>query len=152
MILYLVQHGEAKTEAEDPARPLSDRGREEVLRVAQKAVRLEVRPRRIFHSGKLRAQQTAELLVQVLAPTEGIHAVQHLAPNDPVAPWAERLATESEDLLLVGHLPHLGYLAGLLLCGDATKVPVRFRMGGMVCLQRGDGAWTLLWTLLPEYA
>ncbi len=34
MELYLVQHGEAKSKAEDPQRPLTQRGREDVARVA----------------------------------------------------------------------------------------------------------------------
>ena len=34
MKLYLVQHGEAKSKAEDPQRPLTERGREDVARVA----------------------------------------------------------------------------------------------------------------------
>lgn len=44
--VYLVQHGGARLESEDPARPLTGRGREEVGRVARAARRLglEVRP------------------------------------------------------------------------------------------------------------
>jgi phosphohistidine phosphatase SixA len=32
--LYLVQHGDAKSEAEDPERPLTERGRSDVARLA----------------------------------------------------------------------------------------------------------------------
>jgi len=34
MKLYLVQHGEANSKAEDPQRPLAERGRGDVARVA----------------------------------------------------------------------------------------------------------------------
>lgn len=34
MHLYLIQHGDAKSEQEDPARPLSDKGRRDVEKVA----------------------------------------------------------------------------------------------------------------------
>jgi broad specificity phosphatase PhoE len=37
MRLYLVQHGEAKSEAEDPDRPLTDRGAAYVREVAKRA-------------------------------------------------------------------------------------------------------------------
>lgn len=37
MDVYLVQHAEAKPEQEDQARPLSDRGREEIQRVSRHA-------------------------------------------------------------------------------------------------------------------
>ncbi len=40
MKLYLIQHGEAKTEKEDPERSLTERGEEEVKRVSEVAKRL----------------------------------------------------------------------------------------------------------------
>jgi phosphohistidine phosphatase len=40
MWLYLVQHGQAKTEEEDPERPLTDRGAADVGRVAEVAARV----------------------------------------------------------------------------------------------------------------
>jgi phosphohistidine phosphatase SixA len=52
MRLYLVQHGEAKSEAEDPERSLTVRGEEETRKVSGAAKRLGIRPSRIYHSGK----------------------------------------------------------------------------------------------------
>ncbi|MGH2376556.1 MAG: hypothetical protein ACRDIC_24240 [bacterium] len=53
--------------------------------------------------------------------------------------------------MLVGHLPHLGRLASLLLVGTAERAVIRFQMGGVVCLARDDsGAWALEWMLVPE--
>lgn len=66
MRLYLVQHGEAKKEEEDPLRPLSERGREDVQRVAKYVEKLDIKASIIFHSGKLRAKQTAEILAEKL--------------------------------------------------------------------------------------
>ena len=43
--------------------------------------------------------------------------------------WAERVATETSDLMLVGHLPHLGRLTSLLLGCDPESGVVRFRPG-----------------------
>jgi phosphohistidine phosphatase SixA len=54
MRLYLVQHGEAKPEAEDPERPLTVRGEEETRKVSDAAKRLGIRPSKIYHSGKKR--------------------------------------------------------------------------------------------------
>ena len=54
MRLYLVQHGEAKSEAEDPERSLTVRGEEETLKISGAAKRLGLRPSRIYHSGKRR--------------------------------------------------------------------------------------------------
>jgi len=62
MRLYLVQHGEAKREEEDPSRPLTENGRREVEIVAKFLSEAGIKIDKILHSGKLRAAQTAEIL------------------------------------------------------------------------------------------
>src|SRR4030042_3030144 len=52
MRLYLVQNGEAKSEAEDPERSMTIRGEEETKKISGTAKRLGIRPSRIYHSGK----------------------------------------------------------------------------------------------------
>jgi phosphohistidine phosphatase len=47
MRLYLVQHGEARSEAEDPERSLTVRGEEETKKISGAAKRLGIRPSRI---------------------------------------------------------------------------------------------------------
>ena len=58
MRLYLVQHGEAKSKAEDPSRPLTERGREDVARVAAFAAGAGLQVGQIRHCGKRRAGET----------------------------------------------------------------------------------------------
>ena len=60
MILYLVHHGDAVPPDVDPRRPLSERGRQQVARLAEAAARRGARPGVVWHSGKLRSRQTAE--------------------------------------------------------------------------------------------
>jgi phosphohistidine phosphatase len=140
--LYLVQHGQAKSEEEDPDRPLTDKGAADVAQVARLAIgELGVRPARVVHSGKTRARQTAEVWGRLLElPVEQSDS---LAPNDDPATWVERLRTEGDVLLLVGHLPHLERLAGTLLSGDAGSSRITFRPGGLVGLERTDGRWAI---------
>ncbi|GBE00867.1 MAG TPA: phosphohistidine phosphatase SixA [Nitrospirae bacterium] len=153
MCLYLVQHTEPKSKEEDPERPLSEKGLQEIRKVALHLSWLNIGVDRILHSGKLRAKQTAEALSEELTPPEGLSGTDGLAPlNDPVI-WAGRLKEMTGDIMLVGHLPHLEKLASLLLCGDRDKKIVTFRMGGVVCLKREDnGDWSLQWILTPEMA
>ncbi len=149
MDLYLVQHGEAKAEADDPARPLTDRGRREVEHVARVAA-ARVQVASIAHSGKLRALQTAEILAAELRPPRGVRQLAGLAPMDDPA-IAQQAALQATDrVMLVGHLPHLSRLASLLLVGDSAREIVAFRMGGIVCLGRDEGRWRLKWILTPE--
>ena len=150
MRLYLVQHGEARSEAEDPTRPLMEKGRTEVRRVAAAAQNLAVSPVKILHSGKLRAQQTAELFAEALHPSKGIEAASGLSPNDPVQPWAEWLSQQEEDLMLVGHLPHLDRLTSLMLCHNEQAGVIRFRYGAVVCLEREGAHWAVQWILTPD--
>lgn len=150
MRLYLVQHGEAKAESEDPDRPLTDRGAADVRRVARNAVeRLGVRPGRLVHSGRTRARQTTEIWAELLdaRPEEA----DGLAPGGDPSTWVERLQHETGDLLLAGHLPHLARLAGVLLAGDAERPVVTFRPGGLVGLEHGDTGWSV-WVVLPPEA
>jgi len=147
--LYLVQHGQAKTEDEDPERPLTDEGLDSVGRVARNAVeRLGVRVARVIHSGKARARQTAEVWGDLL-DTE-VEQADALAPNDDPTIWVARLHREAEDLMLVGHLPHLARLAGVLVTGVADHPVVTFRQGGLVGLERADTGWVIGVVLPPD--
>jgi len=140
---YLVRHGEAKSENVDPERHLTSRGITEVTQIAKEAVeQLGVRPDRIVHSGKARAAQTAEIWAGLVgadaAGTDG------LSPNDDPANWAARLAAEDDDMMLVGHLPHLERLVGLLVTGDPDRAVAGFPAGGFVGLERADGGWNVV--------
>jgi phosphohistidine phosphatase len=151
MMLYLVQHGEAKRKEEDPKRPLTARGEEDVRRVAEFARRAGVQVDQIRHSGKRRAEQTADILARALRPPHGVMAVSGLNPEDPVEPVARALAAESASLMLVGHLPFLAALAAELITGNHELPVVRFQMGGIVGLERnGSGDWSLAWMVTPD--
>lgn len=151
-MLYLVQHGESVPEAEDPARPLAERGRKEVERVARAAARLGLGVATIAHSGKLRAKQTAEILAAELKPAGGVLERPGLTPNDDPGGAARLAAEASEPTMIVGHLPHLSRLASLLLVGDPDREVVAFRMGAVVGLSRDAGKWKLRFVLTPEIA
>jgi len=154
MKLYLIQHGEAKSEVEDPERSLMPRGEREVINVSRAATGLNVRPSKIYHSGKLRAKQTAEIIANASkTPNLSVQSVQGLDPNDDVRPWAERISKEKEDLMLVGHLPFLEKLTSFFLCGNENARLVLFRYAAIVCLdQKGDKGWAVRWILTPEMA
>ena len=122
MKLFLVQHAEAKNKNEDPTRPLSEKGWKDIKKIAKYAEEyLHIDVRQIFHSGKLRAEQTAEVLAKYLNPPEKVTIDKNLEPlADPKA-WKRQLIGTSEDVMLVGHLPHLSKLASSLLLVMKTK-------------------------------
>ena len=151
MKLYLVQHAEAVSKEVDKDRPLSSEGLQNIRKTAYFAAdKLILRPALIYHSGKTRAEQTAQILGKRLNPAEGIKPIDGLKPMDNPAIWAERLLTISNDLMLVGHLPHLSRLTSLLTCGDPEKTVVAFRNASIVCLTGEKETWSLNWILTPE--
>ncbi|MGD8931441.1 MAG: histidine phosphatase family protein, partial [Chromatiales bacterium] len=68
MKLYLMQHGQAMAKEQDPERPLTQQGRQDVDRLGQFLRQAGVRVVRVIHSGKLRARQSAETLAEVVTP------------------------------------------------------------------------------------
>ena len=153
MRLYLVQHGDAVPEQVDPERPLSAEGRRDVEAVARLLASGGNRAVRVAHSGKLRAQQTAELLAAALAPGMVLEAMAGLNPNDPVEPVARSIAEWTSDVMLVGHLPFMAKLVAHLIAGVERKLVVAFVPATVVCLERGEaGHSAIVWMVRPELA
>lgn len=152
MLIYLAQHGEARSKEEDPERPLTGAGRDDVGWVAR---RLEggIALEELWHSGKRRAEETAAIFADHLRPHNGMRVREGLSPTDDPGAIRDALETASASVMLVGHLPHLDRLASLLLAGDAEGGLIRFENGGVLCLERsGSGGWSVRWYLTPELA
>ncbi len=151
MRIYLVQHGESLPEAVDPERPLSDKGRADISKTAG-FLKGKITIDTIWHSTKLRARQTAEIIGKALLPEKGLAEKQGLAPNDPADIIKNEILKEShEHLMIVGHLPFMARLASLLLTGSDSGSIVSFRQGGVLCLELTDkNTWTLAWIIFPE--
>lgn len=151
MRLYLMQHGKPVPETEDPRRPLSEEGRGDANRVALFLKGSHVSVRKVCHSGKLRAKETAEIMCEVLAGNLEPEERAGLAPKDDVQETAGWLREKNVDLLICGHLPHLGKLASLMVTGDESLPIVQFQQGGVLCLQRDDeGRWSIAWMVVPD--
>jgi phosphohistidine phosphatase len=151
MRAYLVQHGKAKSADEDPNRGLSDEGRDEINRIAEFLAGLRISVSLIQHSGKTRAEETAHLLADSIRSTAGPSHSNDLNPDSDPTIAANFLKVYDDDIMIVGHLPHLERLAAVLLTGKPDCCPVRFRNGGVVCLEKESHArWSLLWAVTPD--
>ncbi len=149
--LFLVHHGDAVGPEVDPRRPLSLEGREAVERLAAEAAARGARPALVWHSGKLRAKQTAEAFWRACNALADLSASRDLQPDDPPAWIRDRLRAEPRDLLIAGHFPHLPRLLALLVGGREDAAP-SFPLHGVVALQTADDGetWTELWRLSAE--
>jgi len=146
MELYLVQHGEAKKEEEDPERPLTTKGKTEVGHVAARAAKL-IKLTAVKHSPKLRAKQTADIFAGHLHASSV--EIEGLKPLDDPEVAKKMIEAQNENLMLVGHLPHMNKLASLLLTGDKEADVVSFTKGAVVCLEKEE-RWRVKWILTPE--
>ena len=152
MALYLVQHAKSLPGEQDPDQGLSREGFADVNRIAGVAAGYAVRPAAIKHSGKKRARQTAEIFAEALLGEKSkIEPISGIGPLDDVAAVANTLKT-SDNLMLVGHLPFMERLAGLLVSGSAERLVFKFQNGGIVCLDKNPDAqwWFIKWTLMPS--
>ena len=150
MKIFLVQHGQAMAASDDPLRPLTPEGVDSVRNIGAWARNAAVGVTHIRHSGKLRAEQTAQILAEYLKPSGDLISVSGLGPNDDVVPVGGMAENELANAMLVGHLPFLSRLAGLLVVGNPEVQIVRFCNAGIVCLLNEKGSWSINWVTSPE--
>ena len=133
--LDLLRHGEALAAADgdDGERQLSDSGRDELALVAEEYVHRAWHPDRIYASPLRRARQSAAILAHRIAPAPDYEILDALrpdgAPEDVVRHFTP-LALPPH-VLLVGHQPLLGRLAGYLTGGKEPSFPT----AGLVVLR-----------------
>jgi phosphohistidine phosphatase len=139
--LYLVHHGDAVGPEVDPQRPLSAVGRAEVDFAAAKAAARGARPAIVWHSGKLRAKQTAEAFWRACNALAEVSATRDLQPDDSPTWIRDRLRDETRDIVIAGHFPHLPRLLALLL-GGAEGTAGDFPLHGVVALASDDAGET----------
>jgi phosphohistidine phosphatase len=151
MRLYLVQHAKAAAKEADPERPVTDTGRAELEKTATFVKKLGLGVDYLWHSGKKRAEQTAEVLADVVSVKKACSARDGLGPNDDVSVLIDELSGSEGNVMIVGHLPFLGKLASLLVAGSQEADIVAFRNAGIVCLIFSDeNGWQVDWIVTPE--
>jgi phosphohistidine phosphatase len=145
MHIILVHHGDAVGPEVDPMRPLSSVGIAATEKLAHDAMARGVKPDAIWHSGKLRARQTAEIFWKVCNPLSPFTAERGLLPDDPPQWIRDRLTGEDRTILIVGHMPYLPRLLGMLT--GANERAMSFPLHGCVALEAGRDQWKEIWRL-----
>jgi phosphohistidine phosphatase len=144
-MVFLVHHADAVDAGIDPQRPLSAAGRAQAGALASRAAARGVRPAAIWHSGKLRARQTAEPFLLACNPSAEFAAIRGLQPTDPPGWIRDRLIGESRDVLLVGHFPSMPRILHLLVTGTNDGTAADFPQHGMVALAADSERWKVEW-------
>jgi phosphohistidine phosphatase len=158
MTLYLMRHGIAADPApgtNDADRALTAEGVRKTTRVAVGLQKLRVAPDLILSSPLRRAEETARLVADVIAPSVGIELYPPLAGGTAVEDVIRSLRPprRARQIMLVGHQPDLGELASYLLTGSTGLAQLPFRKAGVAAIAlaalppRSPG--TLEWFLTP---
>ena len=146
-MIFLMRHADAVSDEENPARPLSRKGREQVARVCTALAKVAAfRPAEIWHSPLARSLETAELLAKGLGISAPLLLVSGISPDDdPLRIFAVLEAAEGE-VAVVGHEPHLGVLASLMVHGpDRPGIFYPFPKAAVMALTREGKRWKPEW-------
>ena len=142
MHLLLVRHGDAVSSAENGDKLLSPLGHSEILKTARMASQtIDFRLQNIYHSGKIRARQTAEILSEIIKSENKLKQASGLGPLDSLSIWANRLKTLDVNIALVGHLPYMAEMTSYL---TKKAHDVQFYTATIVHLTRNsDKIWKM---------
>lgn len=133
----------------DPESHLSPAGRREAEKTGRFLRMVKVNVATIYHSPKTRAKETSEIIAEGVGVKRLVEDV-NLTPHGDTQHWAYSLSQSEEDVILVGHLPHLERLSNLLLSGGPENLRLDIKAAGAVCLERLPGnGWNLLWMIEP---
>jgi len=151
MSIFLSQHGISASKDVDPQRGLTGDGALEVTWVARILSESGVGVDVIWHSGKARASQTAEIFAASLNPIEGVKSRNGIDPLDDVVVLANELPKNRNEMY-VGHLPFMERMLSYLLMGNADSRVLRFQNAGVVRLDWEDEEerWVIGWTVFPN--
>lgn len=154
MAIFLVQHGISLGKDRDPEKGLAPLGIEETRRLAPVAKGYEIGVKQIFHSGKKRALQTAEIYHRALGLDTPLASMAGINPMDDVSAFAPRL-DPAAGWMVVGHMPFMERLVSFLTTGSEAIRVYQFQNSGIVCLdavKEGEGEWNwfIKWTLNPN--
>ena len=152
MQLFVIRHAHAVAATEDPERPLSNRGRKQVRRLARLLTKTGALPlTEIWHSSLLRSKETAELLIDELGAEAKLTQIDGIEGEDDPNVVAGRLRTRRSPVAIVGHEPHLSGLVSLLLAGKPEPRKVVIKKSAVLALERSaENEWAVQWHISPE--
>lgn len=147
MKVYIMRHGQASTGPSGESE-LTPFGEAQTRQVAEACLARGVTFATVFHSGKLRAHQTAKIMFEIVGG-EILSRHVGLAPDDDEFEVASEIELLTKPTLFVSHLPFVDCLTGLLVEGEPRLTLVGFATAQLVCLSKNGNTWTMDWTEHP---
>lgn len=149
MKLYLVRHGKTDSSVvQNP--PLSQMGKKECEAVAKFLSTKNLKISTIYHSTKLRAQQTADLFKKEGVLSALLVEKEGMKPDDSAHDFFKEMSVWKQDSMIVSHLPFLTELLSILVTGTSHETLVDLSCGCVICLKTSPTGWTIDWVITPE--
>jgi len=158
MILYIVRHSDAVPSGTpgvpEDERPLTDKGTKKMREIARGLAAVDVKPELILSSPLPRARRTAEIVVEEMGGGIPLKLSDALSPSGNRSALYREFRTDRKlsAVMIVGHQPALGEIAGEIAWGSAEHY-LELKKGGVCALEVGrldpTPAGTLLWLLTP---
>ena len=158
MILYLVRHSDAvpggTAGIPDEERPLTEKGIKKMREVARGLRQINAVPELILCSPLLRARETAEIAAAEFGGNVPLKFTSELGPSGSRSELYRELGQHRRlaALMIVGHLPSLGEIAGEIAWGSADNY-LEIKKGGACAIELSSfepvPSGTLLWFLPP---
>jgi len=146
-----MRHGEALSPQIDPERGLTENGKQKITDVANYLKQKSVSFKHIFHSKKKRAQETAQIMANIISPEITPKQHSHITPNDDPNLIVAEINSWDEETLIASHLPFVPNLITELTGQDAYLTAITFETGTLVCLEKGEGdKWNISWSTCPS--
>ena len=148
MKIYLARHGEYEHSFEGE---LSRFGEYNITKLRNFLRPLNLPIKKIYQSGVLRAQQTADILATAFSPDVPVEYRQGLNPVDDIQNLLSEINTTPENLLVVGHLPFMNKLIGKMVNNEEHQELTLMQPGTMLCLDKIDESkWIIEWMISPQ--
>ncbi len=160
MRIYLIRHSNAVDPGtpgyeDDNQRPLTEKGRDKMNKIASALKKLNIKPDLIVSSPYVRARQTAEILAKAMKYKRNICFGDALMPmgdtDEMIGEINEKY--DVDELVLVSHEPLISGLIGSLTTGN-PDIAISLKNGGICCLSADDlhmeRRAVLEWLLTPK--
>ena len=160
MRIYVIRHSNAVDPGtpgyeEDSQRPLTEKGRDKMNRIASALNKMNVQPDLIISSPYVRARQTAEILAKELKYKKDLAFSDALIPmgnaDEMIGEINEKYSVD--ELVLVSHEPCISNLICILTCAN-PDISINIKPGGVCCLLADDlrveRRAVLEWLLTPK--
>lgn len=144
-----MRHGEAAQTSQNSEQVLTLNGRTGIENLAKRLNGKNLQLAQVFHSGKARAQQTADIICSALCPGVTPRILDNIKPDDNPAAILPEIYGWNENSLITSHLPFIPHLVTLLTATNVHLNSINYDPGTFICLEKINNVWAINWVEVP---